>query len=186
MNVIITCFLIAISLSMDAFSLSLAYGMYGFSLKKEILLSCIVGIFHFFMPLFGFLLGNIIIKYFIFDLNLLVGIIFLIIGIEMIVSFKNNSSIKIIDSLSGFLLFGLSVSVDSFTTGIGLVVISKNYIGVSFIFMLVSGLFTYAGLRLGDRISKRFGKYAMISGGVLMCLLGMHQMLGKSIFGFMV
>lgn len=176
MNVIITCFLIAISLSMDAFSLSLAYGMYGFSLKKEILLSCIVGIFHFFMPLFGFLLGNIIIKYFIFDLNLLVGGIFLIIGIEMIVSFKNNSSIKIIDSLSGFLLFGLSVSIDSFTTGIGLVVISKNYIGVSFIFMLVSGLFTYMGLVLGNSLGDKFGKYSTILGGILMCILALYQL----------
>lgn len=176
MNVIITCFLIAISLSMDAFSLSLAYGMYGFSLKKEILLSCIVGIFHFFMPLFGFLLGNIIIKYFIFDLNLLVGGIFLIIGIEMIASFKNNSSIKIIDSLSGFLLFGLSVSIDSFTTGIGLVVISKNYIGVSFIFMLVSGLFTYLGLRIGKYFSDLFGKYAIFLGGIIMCILALYQL----------
>ena len=176
MGVILTCFLIAISLSMDAFSLSLAYGMYGFSWKREVLLSCIVGVFHFLMPMLGFFFGNMIVKYFIFNLNLLVGVIFLIIGIEMIVSFKKDSSIRIIDSLSSFLLFGLSVSIDSFTTGIGLVVISKNYIGVSFIFMLVSGLFTYLGLKIGKYFSGVFGKYAIFLGGIIMCILALYQL----------
>ena len=48
---IIEILLLAVSLSMDAFSLSLAYGTYGFRRIDEILLGVIVGIFHFFMPL---------------------------------------------------------------------------------------------------------------------------------------
>ena len=43
-------FIIAISLSMDAFSLSLAYGTLDINKKEIITLSIIVGIYHFFMP----------------------------------------------------------------------------------------------------------------------------------------
>ena len=178
MGAFITCFLIAVSLAMDAFSLSLIYGTYGMSKKDEVLLAGIVGLFHFFMPLLGLWFGSVLTKHFIFDLNLMVGVIFLIIGIEMIISVRKDEEVKILIGIVSFLLFGLSVSIDSFTTGIGLSVISDNYIGVSALFMVVSGLFTYAGLRLGNRLSERFGKYATVSGGVLMCLLAIHQIFG--------
>ena len=173
----ITCFLIAVSLSMDAFSLSLIYGTYGLSKSSVTMLSLDVCVFHFFMPLLGLLFGGIIVKYFVFDLSIMVGIIFMIIGIEMLVSVKKDEEVKILIGFLGYLLFGLSVSVDSFTTGIGLSVISSNYIGVACLFMVVSGLFTYVGLRLGNRLSESFGKISTIFGGILMCVLAIYQFL---------
>ena len=175
MGAFFTIFLIAVSLSMDAFSLALIYGTKGLSKKNELILAIIVGIFHFFMPLLGLGVGNILMQYFVFDLDFVVGIIFLIIGIEMIISGQKQEEVKILTGIVGFLLFGLSVSIDSFTTGIGLSVISKSYISVSLMFMLISGMFTYIGLKFGNKLSKRFGKYATISGGILMCLLAIHQ-----------
>ena len=41
-------FLLAIGLSMDAFSLAILYGTLGFTKHKMFILSIIVGIFHFF------------------------------------------------------------------------------------------------------------------------------------------
>ena len=55
---IILIFIIAISLSMDAFSLSLAYGTVSMTKKERTLLSTIVGVYHFFMPIFGMLIGD--------------------------------------------------------------------------------------------------------------------------------
>lgn len=177
MNIFFTCFLIGISLSMDAFSLALIYGTYGLSKKNEIILSIIVGLFHFIMPLIGLSFGNMVIRYFMFNVNLVVGIIFGIIGIEMVISSIKEEEVKILISLIGFLFFGLSVSIDSLTTGIGLSAISKNYLGVASMFMIVSGLFTYMGLRLGNKLSDKFGKYATISGGIMMILLAIHYIL---------
>ena len=51
-------FLMAISLSMDAFSLALAYGTLGMSNKDKIILSLVVGIFHLIMPLLGMLVNS--------------------------------------------------------------------------------------------------------------------------------
>ena len=62
MNIILV-FLIAISLSMDAFSLALAYGTNSLNKKEIRTLSTIVGIYHFFMPIIGMLIGNYITKF---------------------------------------------------------------------------------------------------------------------------
>ena len=80
MNIFLTIILTAIGLSMDAFSLSLIYGMQGMNKKNEILLSSIVGLFHFFMPLIGIFIGNIIVLFLNNNCNYFVGIIFFLIG----------------------------------------------------------------------------------------------------------
>lgn len=171
MNTFFTTLMVGISLSMDAFSLALGYGTQGLSKKNEIILSMIVGIYHFIMPLIGLFFGNIIFSYFIFNVNFLVAIIFGIIGIEMIISSIKDENVQVFLSLGGFLLFGLSVSIDSLTTGIGLRAINDNYLEVSSIFMICSGLFTYLGLKLGNRLSDRFGKYATFCGGLILIIL---------------
>ena len=171
MNVFFTCVLIGISLSMDAFSLALLYGTYGLSKKDELMLSTIVGLFHFFMPLIGLFFGNVVFHYLMVDSNFVVGIIFGLLGIEMFISSFRSEEVKILIGFVPFLLFGLSVSIDSLTTGIGLSSISDNYLMVSSIFMIFSALFTYLGLKLGGFLSDRFGKVATMFGGSLMIFL---------------
>ncbi len=172
MNIFFTCFFIGISLSMDAFSLSLLYGTYGLSYKSEIVLSLVVAVFHFFMPLIGVFFGDIMMRYFVINANLLVGVIFFVIGVEMIISIKDESDIRLFSSFFWYLVFGFTVSIDSLTTGIGLSVITCEYFMASFIFMVLSGSFTYLGLRLGSKINSVFGKYATLLGGVMMVVLG--------------
>ena len=171
MGIFFTCILIGISLSMDAFSLALIYGTYGLSMRQMTSLAVIVGIYHFFMPLIGLGLGSFLEKYFVFHPHLVVGIIFGIIGVEMFLSSFREEDVKIMVNIFGFLLFGLSVSIDSLTTGIGLSAISHNYLGVASIFMVISGLFTYCGLRMGGILSEKFGRYATMVGGVMMIVL---------------
>ena len=59
---ILYLFLIGISLSMDAFSLSLVYGLNKITKKDKLLLSIIVAIYHFIMPIIGFIFSNILIR----------------------------------------------------------------------------------------------------------------------------
>jgi len=86
MNAFFATLLVGIGLSMDAFSLSLIYGTQNINRNNKIILSVIVGLYHFFMPLLGLYLGNFITKFLMFDINIFVSFIFLIIGIEMIIS----------------------------------------------------------------------------------------------------
>lgn len=172
MNTFFTTLIVGISLSMDAFSLALIYGTWNISNFNKIILSIIVGFFHFFMPLLGVFFGNIITKYLIINISLIVAIIFLIIGFEMIISSMKEKEEKLLVNILGFIVFGFSVSVDSFTTGIGLNIINSNYFEVSTVFCLVSGLFTYVGLVLGNRIGSMFGRLSTVFGGLVLIILG--------------
>lgn len=169
---ILTIFLIAISLSMDAFSLSLLYGTEGINRKDKVLLSIIVGIYHFIMPLIGLNIGSYITSRIIINTNILVGIILSIISIEMIISSFKEKEEKFLLSLPGYLLFGLSVSIDSLTTGIGLPAITNNYILSSLIFSVTSFFFTFLGLNLGNFLNQKYGKISTILGGIILLILG--------------
>ncbi len=162
--------IIAISLSMDAFSLALAYGTLNLNKKDIYKLSLVVGFYHFFMPLLGLFFGNIILKY-VSNPNFLVFVILFIIGIEMIYETFKEEDIKNIVSFRQILLFGLAVSIDSFSVGIGLNIISNNYLFCSIIFSLFSATFTYLGLILGKKISNIIGKTSTIIGGLILIII---------------
>lgn len=176
MNTFFTTILIGISLSMDAFSLALIYGLQSITKKDKIIISLIVGLFHFFMPLIGLKLGNIITSYISINLNILVSIIFIIIGLEMIISNTKENDTKILTNIFSYLIFGLSVSIDSLTTGIGLDAINKNYLQVSIIFAFISTLFTYTGLELGTKLNNKLGIYSTIIGGFILIILAIYYL----------
>lgn len=168
----ILIFIIAISLSMDAFSLSLAYGTISLSKKDINTLSIIVGLYHFFMPILGMLLGRFITDIVHIGGDLIVLVIFAFIGINMIIdSFKKEDKVNKM-MLGEMILFGLAVSIDSFSVGIGITSISNNFLLCSLIFSITSALFTYFGLILGNKLNKLVGKLSTIIGGVTLILLG--------------
>lgn len=168
---------IAVSLSMDAFSLALAYGTLNMQKKDIILLSIIVGLYHFFMPIIGMFFGNKLLSIIPINPNLLVFIVLFIIGIEMIIeSLKNNDKIKLMNKFE-MIMFGLAVSLDSFSVGIGLNALSNNYIYSSIIFSLCSFLFTYFGLVLGKKISNIIGKISTLIGGIVLIIIGILYIL---------
>lgn len=176
MNIILI-FIIAVSLSMDAFSLSLAYGTINL-LKKEInQLSIIVGIYHFFMPIFGMFVGNYVTKFISVGEDIIIFVIFSLIGINMVIeSIKEQEKVKRL-KLNEMLLFGFAVSIDSFSIGIGLNNISTNFIICSIIFSLTSFIFTYFGLKLGKKLNLLIGKVSTIIGGIVLIIMGVFYIL---------
>lgn len=165
-------FLMAISLSMDAFSLALAYGTLGMSNKDKITLSLIVGLFHLIMPFLGMFIGEVILSLFKFNTDMVVAIILSFIGIQMIISsFKKEEEIKLLN-FSEFLLFGLAVSIDSLTLGITLPNMEVNTVLSPFVFAIISSIFTFIGLFIGNKIEKLLGKIATIIGGIILTLIG--------------
>lgn len=168
---ILIVFTIAVSLSMDAFSLALAYGTLNLSKKDIKLLSIIVGIYHFFMPLLGLFVGKIVLQ-FVKNPDFIVFLVLFIIGVQMIIeSFKKAEEVSYM-GLAELLFFGLAVSIDSFSVGIGLTSISDHFILCSLLFSLSSFFFTYLGLRLGKKISSIFGKVSTFFGGIVLIFLG--------------
>ena len=75
---ILTLILIGLSLSIDAFTLSMAYGLLKVPKKQIILTSLSVGLFHFLMPLIGFSINTKLDKYIEINEKLVLTIIVLL------------------------------------------------------------------------------------------------------------
>lgn len=168
--------LIAVSLSMDAFSLSLAYGTLNIKKIDIIILSIIIGMFHFFMPLIGVLLGSQIIEFLPAPPNTIVFIVLSFIGIEMIIDTFKNKEMRKMEEVES-LLFGFAVSVDSFSVGLGLESITNNYFITSFLFALSSFIFSYLGLTLGKKINKLIGNLSTMLGGLILIIIGLFYLI---------
>lgn len=173
---ILAIILIGISLSMDAFSLSLLYSNKKLLKKDIIKISLSVGIFHFFMPLLGLFFGSIILKFIKINPELITSIILSIIGLEMIINglkIEEKKNMMILEIFA----FSLAVSIDSFSVGIGLSKIVSNILMSPFIFSITSFSFTYLGLIIGKNIKIKLGNYANIIGGIILILLGITYIL---------
>ena len=169
---IITVLLIAVSLSMDAFSLALAYGTLNLNKKTILLQSFIVGIYHFIMPNIGNYVGEKLLTIIPINPNIIVFIVLFIIGLQMIMeTFKEEEINKI--NIKEMILFGLAVSIDSFSVGIGIKTIYKNTIVSSLIFMIMSFIFTYMGLYMGKKINDIIGKISTLLGGIILLIIGL-------------
>ena len=162
---------------MDAFSLALIYGTQGINNKDKIFLSIIVGIYHFIMPLVGLLIGTIIMEKISFESEIIVGIILCLIALEMIISSKKKKEEKFLLSITGYFLFGLSVSIDSLTTGIGLTAITNTYFLSCLIFAIVSFAATILGLNIGNILNIKYGKISTLAGGIVLFILGIFYIL---------
>ncbi len=163
--------LIAISLSMDAFSLSLAYGTLNISKKNQLTLSLIVGIYHLFMPILGMKIGILIIKTLPIKPDFIIFFVLTFIGVQMILeSLKESRSINIMNFIE-LLVFGLAVSIDSFSVGIGLLAITSNWLISSIIFAISAFTFTLLGLQLGKKLNDKFGNISTLLGGIMLLII---------------
>lgn len=163
--------IIAISLSMDAFSLSLAYGTLDITKKEIFTLSIMVGIYHFFMPLIGFFLGSKILAFFPINSSFIVFIILCFIGLEMVIDTLRKKDKFVKMQLIQMIIFSFSVSLDSFSVGIGLNTLTSKILFSPIIFSFTSFIFTFLGLHIGKKISEIFGRIATLIGGLVLILI---------------
>lgn len=173
MNKLLIYFFMAIGLSMDAFTLALAYGTNSLGLKKRLLLSNIVGIFHFLMPKLGELIGSQFLSNFITKANYIVGIVFIILAVEMFISRKEEEK-GTITSLLSMVVFAITVSIDSFSVGLVLSLTTNSITIAGLIFSVVSFLFTFLGVTLGNKLSEKYGERATYIGMIILFILGIN------------
>ena len=176
MSSFFTVLLIGISLSMDAFSLAISYGILKIKFKYAIITAITVGIFHFFMPLLGNFFGNYLFLNTFIKPKLLLFFVFLFLSISMFINFfkpkEKTLSLNIISSI----LFAISVSIDSFSVGIGIEYLYSKIFVATFTFLLISSLITMFGFWLGRLISKDARNYAYILGGVILFLYAIYTL----------
>ncbi len=167
---IISLILIGLSLSMDAFTLSLTYGLLSVPKRRVLLVSLSVGIFHFIMPLLGMQIGNVINMIVHTNFKIILILVLIIILIESIKSLKEETDKEYDLNLINIIIFSILVSFDSFSVGIGLKYITDNiYLG-SLIFTILSFTFTYAGFTLGSILKSKTMENSKLLGVILLSI----------------
>ena len=152
---------------MDAFSIALSIGTTHLSKNRFILIPIIVSIMHFVMPLIGLFLGNQILSVININPKIIMTIILLYLAFLMYKD-RNNDKVTKINSLLSIFLFALSVSLDSFSVGIGLKALTDKIIIPPIIFSLCAGTITYMGLILGKYSQKVWKEKASLIGIILL------------------
>lgn len=171
---LMTVFLIAVALGMDAFSLCLGIGMKGIRLLHVAKISAAVAFFHMVMPLLGLFMGKYVSSLLGEVAAMLGGGLLVLLGGHMIYSSFSGEQVKSIDtgSLLGLLAFALSVSIDSLSVGVSLGMLSSDLILTVLIFGCIGGLMSVAGMLIGRRVGKLAGDYGEAVGGLVLLLFG--------------
>jgi putative Mn2+ efflux pump MntP len=178
----INIFAIAVALAMDAFAVSIATGinLKTVSFRQMFRLSWHFGLFQAMMPVIGWRAGASIRVYVErYDHWIAFGLLTCV-GIHMIkeaFAHDHHKGPKR-DQTKGWTLVILSVatSIDALAVGFSISLLNVSIWTPALIIGIVAGLFSIAGLLMGERIgsAKRLSLYAETIGGVVLIAIGLN------------
>ena len=179
---LISIFLIAIALAMDAFSVSLTKGFTQKHLTKAQIFyyGLFFGGFQFIMPILGYFCGSAI-SNIIESLASIIGfILLLIIGLNMIRESLSGDDEEITDNFSfkEVTLLAIATSIDAFAVGITFALLNEPLLISSAIIGIVAFAFSIVGIFIGKKIGNYFGDKFQILGGAILILIGIKILLG--------
>ncbi len=169
---VLSVFLMAIALGMDAFSMSIGVGLQGISTVQTGQLSFIVGVLHIILPLLGIYLGQILGAFAGSIATYFGAAVLIILGAKMIYEeFKDEEEEITLKAGWQFIVLPVSVSLDSLSIGfsLGTFGIQKLFF-VTGVFGLVAAAMTAAGVALGLKIGHAIEKTSILGGTILMIL----------------
>jgi manganese efflux pump family protein len=171
----ITLFLMAFALGLDAFSLGLGIGMKGIRLLDILKISIVIALFHIFMPLFGFFMGNYLGLLLGGIANTVGGLLLVLLGSHMVYSAIRGEAVKSFDyrTIWGLLLFSFMVSIDAFSVGVSLGMFATDLLLAVLLFGIFGGGMSIVGLLLGRRIGYWVGSYGEAFGGAILFVFGL-------------
>jgi len=170
---------IAVGLSMDAFAVSLGAGAADRAIgaRATFRLSFHFGLFQCLMPIAGWLLGETIVWLVAaFDHWIALGLLALV-GARMIrAGFAKNGEPWRGDPSRGLTLVVLAVatSIDALAVGLSLAMLGTAVWVPAVVIGLITGSLSVAGVRLGSRLGRAFGKRMEIAGGVVLIAIGLR------------
>jgi len=174
---LITIVIIALGLAMDAFAVSITYGLTiqrpGINNAFKIALS--FGLFQAFMPVIGWLAGlTLADSISSIDHWVAFGLLSFI-GLRMIYgSRKTEKYEKAVDSLNNYVLLMLSIatSIDALAIGVTFAFLEITIATPVIIIGIVTFLLSLTGVFIGKKIGRYFGKKIEIIGGLVLIGIG--------------
>lgn len=187
---LITLFLTALGLSMDAFAVSVSNGLcYKNFKKREALFSSLsFGIFQGLMPTIGYFLGSLFFNT-ISKLDHWIALILLgYIGLNMIIDAikemkQKEEHSENIYNIKTLFLQSIATSIDALAVGISFAALKTNIISAATLICLI----TFVCCIIGSVIGKNFGhllkEKAKIFGGIILIFIGLKIFIAHTLLG---
>ncbi|MBR1413979.1 MAG: manganese efflux pump [Bacilli bacterium] len=172
--------IVAIALSMDAFSVSICKGLTlkKISLKKSFIIALFFGTFQGLMPLTGYVLGNSFASFIAFIDHFVAFFLLNIIGINMIKDgFKNDNEINDNFHIKEIIILAIATSMDALTVGITFAFLKIDILYSIVVISIITFIICFIGVILGTLFRSNNSNKATIFGGITLCLLGLKILL---------
>ena len=174
--------LIAVGVSMDAFSVSVCKGLTTrrFSMRMALVCGLWFGAFQALMPVVGYFLGSQF-AYYVASVDhwIAFGLLFLI-GANMIreaVAGKENSKQTNALDFKTMLLLAIATSIDALAVGVSFSCIEVELWASVAIIGLTTFVFSVLGVKIGNVFGTKFKKNAEVFGGIILILIGLKILL---------
>ncbi|MGA2489252.1 MAG: manganese efflux pump MntP family protein [Anaerolineales bacterium] len=174
--------LIALSLAMDAFAVCLSVGTQKQTSgpRPVFRLAFHFGLFQFLMPVIGWFAGTTILRYISAYDHWVAFVLLAFVGIRMVRSgFRTDAEELKNDPSRGWtlILLALATSIDALAIGFSLGVVGVTIWYPAIVIGVVTGLISWLGIFLGNRLGQMFGKRMEIIGGIVLILIGVRILL---------
>lgn len=178
---LISLFIIAVGLSMDAFAVSICKGlaMQKINLRKAGIVGLWFGGFQALMPFIGYLLGSQFEKYITAIDHWIAFVLLGLIGASMIKEALSKEEECANDSLDCKTMFLLAVatSIDALAVGVTFAFLQVEIIpAVSFIGIITFTL-SVVGVKVGNIFGTRYKSKAELAGGMILVVMGIKILL---------
>ena len=173
---------LAVALGCDAFAVGLGVGTKCHLPRQVFRLSFHFGFFQFAMPLAGWALGRAVVEFTRQWAPWMAFAVLIFLGGKMIresLRGEEESSTSA-DPTKGMSLVALSVatSIDALGVGFSLGIMNGEILWAAVIIGLVAGVMTLCAMKLGRRLSARFGARIGVLGGVILIIIAFKLLLG--------
>ena len=174
--------LIAISLAMDAFAVSICKGlsMKKMEWKKAIIIGLYFGLFQGGMPLIGYILGvgfEESIKF--IDHWIAFGLLAFIGGnmIKEALSKKEDDEIDDKVDFKTMVVLAIATSIDALAVGVTFAFLNVNIILAVSLIAIITFIISCIGVKLGNVFGDKYEKKAELAGGIVLVLIGLKILL---------
>lgn len=182
-NDLLSILLIAVGLSADCFAVAFSASIsnHNYRLRQVLRAGASFGLFQATMPLLGWLAGKTVVDYVsAYDHWVAFGLLALVSGRMLWESFKtDHGREKEIDITRGMSLLILSIatSIDALAVGLSFAFLKVNIAIASPVIGAIAFLITILGFVIGRKAGKYLGRWAEITGAVILLLIAFRILL---------
>lgn len=175
--------LLALSVSMDNFAVSLGVGTAQpvLAVRPMLRLALAFGAFQAFMPLLGWLGGSQTAFLFRGYENWILCGALVFVGCRMLRSAEESDQARRSNllSLGAVLSLGFATSVDSLVVGFGLAMIHVDILQAAAVIGAVTVFVSFAGMLFGAQLGRGLARHSKFSGGFVLVIIGVSELVAR-------